>query len=173
MSIIFPEATRVLGNVKIKGVLTLANAASPSLATEVNAASALDLTYFLRPIGLSANPPASGQAPPRLGSVVTLPARGRTELPAFDLRYIYNPQEADSTNNNKAKAMLTLGTTLFFVVRKGLDREVAFAAGQQVEVWKVQMQDQVRLTPDGEYDEFEIGQLALPQAPMTPGTIAA
>lgn len=175
MSIIFPDATPVLGNVKVKACLAIADLAAPKLATEINAVSSVDLSCFLRPFtpGITTG---SGAAPNRLCSTITLPQRGRTEFASFDLSYVYDPQAPDTAVNNKAKALLLPGTVLFFVIRKGLDaRGVDYAVGQRTEIWRVRVDRQNRVTSgDGDQDEFQITQSAFPLAPPNEdGVIAA
>lgn len=174
MTVFFPEATPVLGNVKTKAVLTIATPGSLAIATEYNAASSLDLSCFIRPM----NPQAtsnSGSAPDRSCGTITLPQEGRTVLSAFDLRYIYDPQAISSDNDNKARTLLVKGTVLWLVIRKGLDAlTTAAAAGQQYEAWKVRLGRQNDTqSGDDEYAEFEVSQMAFPVQDVVKGTFAA
>lgn len=173
MTVIYPEATPVQGNTKAKAVLTIANPASPALATEINAASSLDLSCFLRDLNpeMTSN---SGSAPNRLCTTVQLPVEGNTTFSAIEIRYVYDPQAADTTNDNKAKALLLRGTELYIVLRKGLDaRATDFAVGQYVETWRFRCgrQNRVRSGED-EFSEYEISQLIYPLTEPTYGTVA-
>lgn len=163
MTVIYPEATPVQGNTKVKAVLTVADPAAPSLASEINAASSVDLSCFLRAFAPSVTV-NSGTAPPRLCTREQLPQEGNTQFAAIELRYPYDPQADDLTDDNKAKATLTQGTELYLVVRKGLDaREDDFAADEQVEVWKVRLGRQDRTwSGEDEFAEYEIAQMAYP-----------
>lgn len=175
MTTFFPESTPVLGNLSVKAVVAIADMAAPKLATEINAASSVDLSCFLRPF--SATPTTgSGAAPLRICTTTTLPQEGRTEFSAFELHYVYDPQGDDADADNAAKALLTRGTVLYLVIRKGLDAmNTAYAATQKVEVWKVRLGRQNRgQSGDGDQDEFEIVQMAFPVAePEEDGVIAA
>lgn len=174
MSVIYPEATPAQGNTKVKVVTTIANTASPSLASEINAVTSLDISCFLRDWNpeMTSN---SGTAPPRLCTKVQMPQEGRTQFSAIEIRYVYDPQGDDSTDDNKAKALLDEGTTFYAVVRKGLDAEtVAFAATQKVEVWQfiAGRQNKVR-SGDDEFSEFEISQMLYPRSEPVDGVVAA
>ena len=175
MTIIFPEATPVLGNIKVKGVLTLAAPAAAKLATEVNAATSLDLSCFLRPSFSPTAETASETAPPRLCTTIDLPIEGRTNIPAFDLRYIYDPQAADTVDANKAKALLQPGVIIHLLLRKGLNSRLTdYAVGQRYETWKVRLGRQNFVTSgDDGGGEFEISQMAFPLSDVVQGVIAA
>lgn len=163
MSVYFPEATPVLGNIKVKAVPAIADKKAPKLATEINAAGSLDLSCFLRPFtpGITS---ASGTAPDRLCSTVTLPQEGRTEFAAFELRYVYDPQGDDTDPDNAAKKLLVRGLVLDLVIRKGKDAQtVALAAADKAEVWTVRLGRQNRVqSGDDDQAEFEISQMAYP-----------
>ena len=174
MTIIYPEATPSQGNIKLKAVLAITNTAAPSLATEINAATSLDLSMFVRDWNpdITSN---TGTAAPRLGTRLQLPQEGQTQLSAVEIRYVYDPQAADTTNENKAKSMLTQGLVFYIVVRKGKDAQnVAFAASQQVEVWKFRAGRQNRTrSGDDEFSEFEISQMLFPTLVPTETSVIA
>lgn len=174
MTVIYPEATTVQGNIKVKAVLTVADAAAPKLATEINAVTSVDLSCFLRNLvpDITTN---TGTAPPRLCTTIQLPQEGLTQFSAFELRYVYDPQAADSTDDNAAKELLVQGTELYLVIRKGLDaRETPYAATQHAEVWKVRLGRQNRVqSGDDEFAEFEISQMAFPLSPPEEDAIIA
>jgi hypothetical protein len=166
MTLIYPESTPSFGNTKVKAVTTIASDAAPSLATEVNAVTSLDVSCFIRDWNpeITSN---SGTAPPRLCTKTSMPQEGTS--------HVYDPQAADSTDENKAKALFVQGTTHKFVVRKGLDAQsTAFAASQRVEVWEMRAgrQNKVR-SGDDEFAEFEISQMFYPIEAPTDGVIAA
>lgn len=174
MTVFFPEATPVLGNIKVNAMVTVADLAAIKVATEWNATSSVDLTCFLRPFATNVTS-ASGTAPNRLCTTITLPNEGRTEIGGFELRYVYDPQALDTDPDNKAKAMLVRGTVLTLGIRKGLDaRVVAAAVGQQTEAWKVRLGRANRVTSgDDDQAEFEISQMAYPLADVVYGTLVA
>lgn len=174
MTTIYPEATPVQGNTKVVAVLTVADREAPSLATEINAVTSLDLSCFLRDWNpdITVN---SGTAPPRLCTTDQMPQEGRSQYAAVELRYPYDPQAADTTDDNKAKAMLTRGTVFEAVVRKGLDaREDPIAVADHVEVQPFRAGKQVRTrSGDDENAEYEIRQMIYPLAAHTDGVVVA
>lgn len=174
MSIIYPEATTVQGNTKIQVVASIASLSAPSLASEINDSGSLDISCFVRDWNpeLQSN---QGNAPARLCTTVQLPVEGNTQFSPIEIRYVYDPQAATSTNDNKARALLTRGTEFYFVVRKGLDAQnTDWAASQYVEVWKVRCgrQNYVRSGED-EFSEYEISQLVFPLTEPTFAQVAA
>jgi hypothetical protein len=174
MTVIYPEATPVQGNTSLLLMPTVADLDSVSLATEVNGASAVNVSCFVRDFNpeLQSN---TGNAPARLCTVVQLPVEGLTQFSPIEVRYVYDPQAADSTNDNKAKAFLTRGTEFYALVRKGFDAQnTAFAAGQRYELWKFRAgrQNKVRSGTD-EFSEYEISQQWFPLTEPVDGTIAA
>ena len=173
MTVVFPEATPVLGNLKVVVVDTIATSSAPATATEINAATSIDISCYIR--GWNADVTTnSGTAPSRLCSTLDLPQAGKSSMPAIELRYIYDPQAADTTPENKLKAKLVEGTELYVVVRKGLPYTSAFAASQYTEVYKVRVGRQNRVTSgDDEYAEFEISQTLYPIALPVYGQAAA
>ena len=174
MSVFFPEATPVLGNIKVKAFLACADPKAPKLATELNAVSSVDLSCFLRPFtpGITTN---SGTAPDRLCTTVTLPQEGRTEFSAFELRYVYDPQGDDTDPDNAAKKLLVRGTVLYLAIRKGKDaRLVPLAASDKAEIWKVRLGRQNKVTSDGDDQaEFEIAQMAFPMQEVADDAVIA
>lgn len=163
MSIVYePEATPSLGATKVKLVTALANPAAPSLATEINAASSVDvsLTFYDWNPTINVN---SGNAPKRLGTRNQMPQEGLAQYQLIEVSYPYNPQADDTDPDNAAKAALTEGTILYAVVRKGPDAETAFAADDQVEVWKVRCGKQRRgRSGEDEFSEFVLMQNLAP-----------
>lgn len=174
MSILYPEATPVQGNTKIQVVADISSLSAPSLATEIDDAASLDISCFIRDWNpeLQSN---QGNSPSRLCTTVQLPVEGNTQFNPIEIRYVYDPQAATSTDDNKARALLTRGSEFYFVVRKGLDAQnTDWAASQYVEVWKVRCgrQNYVRSGED-EFSEYEITQQIFPLTEPTFGQIAA
>lgn len=173
MTVLFPEATPVHLNLKVVVANTITTSTAPATATEINAGTSLDVSCFIRAWNpeISTN---SGSAPDRLCTSLTLPIEGKTQLSAISLAYVYDPQEATSTDNNKARLKLTQGTEFFIVARKGLPYTTAFAAGQFTEVWKVRCGRQNFVqSDDDEFAEFEIQQMLYPILAPVHGTAAA
>lgn len=173
MTVTFPEATQVLGNLKVAVVSAVASPAAPKVATEVTAAGSLDISCYIR----AWNPEIttnSGTAPSRLCTTLDLPAEGKTSIAAIPLMYVYDPQGDDAAADNKAKAKLTQGSEFYIVVRKGLPFDTAWATGQQTEVWKVRCGRQNRVqSGDDEFAEYEIQQMLYPTLLPVYGAAAA
>lgn len=174
MTVIYPEATPVQGNTSIQLMTDVTVLASASLAAEVNDATSLNVSCFVRDWNpeMTSN---SGNAPARLCSTVQLPVEGNTQFAPIEVRYVYDPQAADSTDDNKAKAFLVRGTEFYALVRKGFDAQAtAYAVGQRYELWKFRAgrQNKVRSGTD-EFSEYEISQQWFPLTEPTDGVIVA
>lgn len=170
MSVFFPEASPVLGNLSVRWIPAAADLESIVLSTEWSAGTALDLSCFLRPLSPSGSQ-ATGAAPNRICTTITLPQAGRTEISAFDLRYVYDPQ-GDATPNNDALDTLIEGAEGILAFRKGIPFTTAGAADQQYEAWAVRLGRQNRVqSGDDDFAEFEVSQMAFPTADVVYGTI--
>ena len=163
MTVVFPEAVKAQGNVSVTVVQTIADPTAPKLATEINAASSVNVSCYLYSGGMGTSTTNKGEAPRRLCSTDTFQQFGNTSYDISDLVYLYNPQEDDTDEANEAKAALTEGSDVYLVVRKGLDaKTAAYATGQLVDVWHVRLGPQNRgMTGDGEFDEFAITQTVI------------
>lgn len=174
MTVIYPEATPVQGNTKYAVVLTIATPTAPDLSAEISAATTLDISCYIRDF----NPEVqsnTGFAPARACTTVQLPVEGLTQFSPIELRYVYDPQAADATDENKLKTLLTRGTEFFMVVRKGLDaRTDNFSVGDYVEVWKFRAGRQNRgRSGTDEFGEYEIVQNLFPLTEAEYGQIVA
>ena len=160
MTVIFPEAVKQQGNTSVVAVQNIADPAAPSLATDIQAATSVNVSCFLYSGGVGTATTNKGEAPARLCTTKRLQQFGTTSYEVTDLQYVYDPQKPDSDNANKAKAALTDGTDVYLVVRKGMNAETtAFATGQKVDIWHVRLGPQNRTqTGDGEFDEYSITQ---------------
>ena len=174
MTVYYPEATPVQGNTSLVLMTAVAYLDSVSLATEIGAASSVNVSCYVRDWNpeMTSN---TGNAPARLCSTVQLPVEGNTQFAPIEARYVYDPQAADSTDDNKAKAFLTRGTEFYALVRKGFDAQnTAFAVGQRYELWKFRAgrQNRVRSGTD-EFSEYEISQQWFPLTEPVDGVIVA
>lgn len=133
MTVVYPEGTPTLGNTKVKAVLSVASPTAPKLATEINAATSVDISCYLYPAGWNpTGTTAKGTKPTRLCSKTQLEQLNRTTWTLADLQYVYDPQADDTAPGNEAKELLVEGTTLHLVERIGLDAdEDVFAVGQR------------------------------------------
>ncbi len=169
MTVVFPTGVTAEGNVKAVVVAAIADKAAPKLATEINAASSVDISgYVMAGQFTPGGEQASGQNR-RLGSKQTFQRLGR-ENPTFgDLQYVYYPQATAPDANNKAFETLVNLYTGFIVIRYGLDAQTtAFAVSQKVDVWPVEFGVQ-RKNPPPEDDEFAL--LTITQAVAVTGTV--
>lgn len=160
MTVIFPEATKSLGNTMLVAVTTIANTAAPSLATEINAGTSVIGSCYLYADMSATGETNKGTAPTRACEKTEREEFGRTKYAITDIQYVYDPQAADTTDENLWKAALAPDTELYLVERVGLDaRLTALAAGQKVNIHHVRVGPQNRTkTGDGEFDEFSITQ---------------
>lgn len=162
MSVYYTEATPSLGNTKVKLVTAIANLAAPDLSSEIDAVTSYDVSLTFREWNPQMNT-NTGSAPRRVGTTTQMPVEGLTNYDGIEVRYPYAPQEDDAHVDNEAKSMLTRGTVIFAVVRKGPPAEDAFAAGDRVEIWKVRCGRQnFGRSGDDEFAEFEIIQQVFP-----------
>lgn len=170
MTVYYPTATNVQGMTKIQGVASIADMEAPDLSSEISAVGSVDLSCYLDDwnVEIQQN---EGSAPARLCTTVQLPVPGNTQFSAVPITYVYDPQAASSTNDNKAKALLSEGSIVYFVVRKGLDADsVDWAAGQYVEVYKVRCGRQnFTKTGTDEFAEYRVTQKLYPLNEPTEG----
>jgi len=177
MPVIYPAGTPTLGNTKVSVATAVAAIAAPKIATEVNAATSVDISCFLYPAGWNPTAtPAKGTKPARLCSTRTQEQFNRTSYGMADLQYVYDPQGLDTAPGNEAKKALVPGTTVYLIERIGLDAEdTAYAVGQKVRVHQVLLGEQI---PSGdrtdENGEFFITQpVVYVGAGPVDGTLAA
>lgn len=95
MAPVFPSGVTVQGNVAVVFVPTLADPAAPDLSSEINGASALDVSCYLIEGGWAPSVEASRVTPTRrLCSKKDYEAFGITTESLGDLRYTISPQAA-------------------------------------------------------------------------------
>lgn len=159
MTVIFPEATKSLGNTMVVAVATIANMSAPDLSSELSAGTSVIGSCFLYADMVATGETNKGTAPTRACEKTEREEFGRTKFSISDIQYVYDPQ-AGATDENKFKDALAPDTELYLVERVGLDaQDVALAAGQKVNVHHVRVGPQNRTkTGDGEFDEFSITQ---------------
>jgi hypothetical protein len=160
VTVIFPEATKSLGNTSVIAVATIANMSAPDLSSEIAAVTSVNGSCYLYADMVASGETNKGTAPTRACEKTEREEFGRTKFSISDIQYVYDPQAADSTDENLFKAALAPDTELYLVERVGLDaRTTAVAAGQKVNVHHVRVGPQNRTkTGDGEFDEFSITQ---------------
>jgi hypothetical protein len=160
MPVTIPAGVKAEGNLKVAYVPTIATPTAPTVV-EVNAAGALDISFFL----VAGQFQPTGDQPRgedrRVGSKQTFETLGREKPTIADLIYIADPQAAAAVAGNKAMELFQVGVAGFFVVRYGLDAEtVDFAAAQKVDVWPILFggQFKVELADNDEFAKIRIKQ---------------
>lgn len=130
-----PAATPSDGFFKLQWVTGIAVTTVPKVATEIKAASSLDLTCYLKePWGASTSVETVEDWRACLRTVLATPGTSKTELQ--DLTITHKVQvPADVAN--KAYAALAPGTQGYLVARYGLDVDTDWAAAQIVDVFPV------------------------------------
>lgn len=130
-----PAATPSDGFFKLQWVTVIAVTTVPKVATEIKAASSLDLTCYLKePWGASTSVETVEDWRACLRTVLATPGTSKTELQ--DLTITHKVQvPADVAN--KAYAALAPGTQGYLVARYGLDVDTDWAAAQIVDVFPV------------------------------------
>ena len=141
---VYPPGVQVRGSVKLIAVPTIADPNAPKLATEVNAASALDISCMVGAAGWKPSLNQSkGNAPRRACSKAERQVLGFAMYELQDLLYSTNPQSATGGDGVKAQEKLVPGTTINIVERLGVDISTDLAVGQWVNIWPVTLGEQV------------------------------
>lgn len=156
MTIIEPEGIPTLATSRIQIALAVADPASVSLATEINAASSFDFTGLVHPAGWSPTGNTNkGTAQARLSSKTQKERFNRTTWTFGDFQYAYDPQGEPTDPINEAYAALTEGLAVYGIERLGLDADDAFALAQKIRTHHVRLGPQIpsgdRTDENGEY----------------------
>lgn len=130
------------GNVRVQIVTAIADTNAPKVATEISAASSVDISCYLTANGIKSGLSEDAIKDERQCSRQVYEQKGRNTR-SLELTYIDNTGSSNEALYNKAKDTLIPGSPMFLVVRRGMAYESAWAAGQKVSVWPI--------TP-GEYD---------------------
>ena len=165
MTVLFPEAVKAQGNTSVTVAQTVTTT-GPLIATEVNAATSVDVSCFLYSGGAGTSSQNKGAAPDRLCSTDSFEQFGRTTYTVSDLTYVYDPQAEPEDDSNAARTALTEGSDVWLVVRRGLSAQSdPYAVGQLVDLWHVRLGRQNKTTTGGEtageFDEFSITQTVI------------
>lgn len=160
MTTVYPEGTPTLGNTKVAVAVAVASLTAPKLATEVNAATSVDISCYLLSDGWA---PTGEQAvntkKRRLCSKKDAEQLGPTTFRVSALRYIHDPQGADADPGNEARELLKEGTKLYFIERQGLDaQDEPFAALDRVRTHYLQLGEPVESIDTDDNGEFYITQ---------------
>lgn len=124
--------------VSVRWVQTIADVEAPKLATEVDAATSVDLTCLLTE---NWGPDYSVETAEtrRMCSKVASQRGGTVTYTFPDFIFAYDGQAATTVPLNKAYAALVEGATGFIVVRYGKHVDTAWASGDKVDVWSAQV----------------------------------
>lgn len=144
MTTVYPEGTPTLGNTKIKAAVAVADPTAPSLATEINAVTSVDISCFVYPAGWNpSGTQGKGTKPLRLCTKSQRDSLNRISWTAPTLQYVYDPQADDSAAGNEAKELLVEGAEVFIVERRGIDSDTAFAADQRIRTHHLRLGAQI------------------------------
>lgn len=130
-----PAATPSDGYFKLQWVTTIADVTAPKAATEIKAASSLELTCYLKePWGASTTVEQVEDWRACLRTVLATPGSSKTELQDI---VITHKVQVPADVANKAYAALAPSTQGYLVARYGLDVDTDWAAAQIVDVFPV------------------------------------
>lgn len=148
--------------VSVKFVQTLADPAAPKL-TELNAASAVQLECLLTE---NFAPDASADTTQirRMCSKQTQERAGTVTRTIADLVGAYDPQDL-AAPISKAYAALAPGATGFLVVRWGIHVDTAWATGDLVDVFPVEIAFRAKMAPE------QSSELKFKAKPLVTGTV--
>ena len=160
MTLVMPEGTPTLGAVKVKVTASISNRLAPSLATEINAVAAVDISCHLLADGWAATAEtAKNTKKRRLCSVADTEQLGVTTYRVAALRYIHNPQAADAQPSNEARTLLKAGLKFYFVERQGKDAQTSpFIVTDRVRSHYLVLGPQIEMPDPDDNGEFFIYQ---------------
>lgn len=145
VTFVYPEGTPTLGNTKVIACAAVTNKAAPSLATEINAVTSVDMSGYF--IAGGWNPDATtakGTKLARLFSKTTQERFNKTSWVISDLMYTHDPQAAIGAAGNEAKNLLVPGAHIIFLERRGLDAQtVAMATTQKTRAFILELGPQI------------------------------
>lgn len=127
-------ATPIDGKMKVVVVPALADPSKP-LVTELTAETALDISCYLTSDGWALTTGQDMIDDERLCSPQTFDIPGRKTSDNKTVTVIDNTNTELEDTANKAVETLVEGATGYFVVRRGIDYDADFQAGQKVSVY--------------------------------------
>jgi len=145
--------------VKLAWVPTIMDPDYPTV-TELTAGTVEDLSCYLTDSGLNPNTTEDTITDGRLCSTQNFTRPGR-ESNTVGLAYVYNPESAA---DDVARLTLVNRASGYLVARWGTDYSAAFAAGDLVDVYPVQMGVQMKQPPTAN-TPLTIAQTAYVRAP--------
>lgn len=161
MTVIYPESTPVLGNIKVKVCVAVANMAAPKLATEINAVTSVDLSCAFTADGWKPTVTQNKGTKKRRLCSKSDAEQLNPALHAIDtLMYSAgDPQSPEST----IVTLLADGAKLYFIERLGEDAEdVPLAVGDKVRTHYLELGEPYPMyDPTDDNAEFLTGQNAV------------
>lgn len=142
--------------VSLKWVATLANPAAPSLATEINAATSVQLECLLTE-AFSPDATVEKAQLRRMCSRQVRERNGRVTRTVADLVGVYDPQDL-AAPVSKAYVALEPGAQGFLVVRWGVHVDTPWAAADLVDVYPVEVGFRAKIAAaDNDELQFKAG----------------
>lgn len=152
MALYVPPGVTAEGFVSVFFVPAIANPDQPKL-TEINATGSLNISCYLAKDGFGVTPEQETATDERFCSKQVFESLGKIKETFDDLVYVYDSQNPTSLTN-KAYTVLAPGTSGFFVVRWCKDNEIAWAVGDKVDVYPVQVGAQGKQKPEANSNLF-------------------
>ena len=152
-----PNPIKTLARENWVFVPTIADTSAPTVA-EITGASALDITRILFADGAPSPQQNTNvvEQNKRFGDSVVRQQVGTTTYSGGEMRYQFDPQAAAASNGKKAYEKFGGSSNVsgYLVLRQGVARAVAFAAGQFVDIYPVEIgPGQPTKTGDGDNAE--------------------
>lgn len=150
-----PDSAKLYTREKWVFVPTIAVTSSPAAATEVNAATSLDVSKMF--FASSARPSASTNLVSqnrRIGDASLAQFVGETQWTLGEIRYSFSPQAAALSDGKKAFEKFPAGTTGYLVHAQDIPVDDDLAAGDFVNVYQVEFGVQVPV-PEGDAEGSE------------------
>lgn len=158
MTIIYPESTPVLGNVKVKACVAVADMTAPKLATEINAAGSVELSCAFMAAGWTpTGSQGKGSKMRRLCSKFDVEQLNPVQFTIGALQYSTGDPQSPETS---IVDLMVDGAKLYLVERLGLDAEaVAFAVAQKTRTHYVELGEPIKVyDTTADNGEFYISQ---------------
>jgi hypothetical protein len=162
--IFFPTGVKVQGNDKIVAMTAVADESAPSLASEINAATSVELTKAMygawdAPVSVD-----TGSAPTRVGTEAVLPEEGNANRQIIPAAFPVDPSKPKTDPVNKVWATLVKGAILEVFVRRGVSKDTPFAVGDTGLVYKVRVGyvPEPSRTGDDAYAEYQVATNLIP-----------
>lgn len=174
--IFFPQGVKVQGNQKIIAMLSVASDAAPSVATDIGAATSVELTEALygtwdAPVNVD-----TGSAPTRIGTQSVLPEEGNANRQVIPAAFPVDPSKPKTDPVNKVWATMTEGAILKIFVRNGTSKNTDFAVDDTGLTYTVRVgyvpPDPGR-TGDDAFAEFQIATNLIPLGEPVEATLVA